>query len=244
MNVRIYHTAGEIGKAAATVVSSQIIVNPRSVLGLATGASPIPTYRELIRLYRAGLVDFSMATSFNLDEYIGLTREHPESYYYFMQKNLFESINLPQTAIHVPCGTAANTEEECRHYDEMITEAGGIDLQILGIGNNGHIAFNEPCDSFPVGTHKVALTQSTIDANTRFFDNSEEVPRFAISMGIGSIIRARQIVLIAIGKTKAQAVHDMIQGPVPPRCPASILQLHPNVTVFADDAAASLLCPG
>lgn len=241
MNIKIYHTAEEIGKAAATVFASQIIANPQSVLGFATGSSPIPTYQELIRLYKEGLVDFSFATSFNLDEYIGLSHEHPESYYYFMQKNLFESINLPQASIHVPCGTAADMEEEGRRYDEMILNAGGIDLQILGIGNNGHIAFNEPCDNFPMGTHKVTLTQSTIDANTRFFDNSDEVPRFAISMGVGSIMKARQIVLIATGKAKAQAVRDMIKGSVTPMCPASILQLHPNVTVFVDDDAASLI---
>ena len=241
MNVKIYKDANAIGVAAASIFAGQVIAKPDSVLGLATGSSPIPTYRCLIEWYKNVTLDFSKVTTFNLDEYIGLGHDHPQSYYYFMQENLFHGINVPAEKIHVPCGTADDIDSEGKHYDEMIAEAGGIDVQILGIGNNGHIAFNEPCDDFPMGTHKVSLTQSTIDANTRFFESSDEVPRYAISMGIGSIMKARQIILVATGSAKAQAVHDMVKGPVTPQCPASVLQLHPNVTIFADEAASALL---
>ena len=241
MHIKIYKDSKAIGKAAASVFAAQVITKPGSVLGFATGSSPLPTYQELISLYQQGLVDFSSVTTFNLDEYIGLSHEHSESYFYFMQKNLFEKINVPANSVHIPNGTAKDIEAEGRAYDDMIFKAGGIDLQILGIGNNGHIAFNEPCDFFPIGTHQVVLAQSTIEANTRFFENSDEVPRFAISMGIGSIMKARKIILIATGKAKAQAIHDMVKGPVTPMCPASALQLHPDVTVFSDEDASSLL---
>lgn len=241
MNVGVYKDEQRIGQAAASVFAAQVISKPDSVLGLATGSSPIPVYNCLIEMYKKGIVDFSKVTTFNLDEYIGLTHEHPQSYYYFMQKNLFCGININEDAVHVPCGTAEDIDSEGVNYDKMIDAAGGIDVQILGIGNNGHIAFNEPCDEFPMLTHKVALTESTIEANRRFFSNKEEVPRFAISMGIGSIMKARKIILVATGKAKAQAVHDMVKGPVTPQCPASVLQLHPDVTVFVDEAAASML---
>lgn len=241
MNVKIYKDAQAIGEAAATIFSAQVIAKPDSVLGLATGSSPIPTYNQMIDLYKKGIVDYSKVTTFNLDEYITLGHDHPQSYYYFMQENLFKGINVPAENIHVPCGTAEDIDAEGKRYDAMIAEAGGIDVQILGIGNNGHIAFNEPCDNFPMGTHKVALTESTIEANTRFFENSDEVPRWAISMGIGSIMKARKIILVATGAAKADAVYGMVKGPVTPECPASILQMHPDVTIFADEAAASKL---
>lgn len=241
MNVKIYKDAKSIGEAAATIFAAQVIAKPDSVLGLATGSSPIPTYSRMIEMYKEGIVDFSKVTTFNLDEYITLGHDHPQSYYYFMQENLFKGINVPVENIHVPSGTAEDIDAEGKHYDEMIAQAGGIDVQILGIGNNGHIAFNEPCDNFPMGTHKVALTESTIEANTRFFDNSDEVPRWAISMGIGSIMKARKIILVATGAAKADAVYGMVKGPVTPECPASILQMHPDVTVFADEAAAAKL---
>lgn len=241
MNIKIYKDASAIGEAAAAIFAAQVISNPKSVLGLATGSSPIPTYKQLISLYRQGLVDFSQVTTFNLDEYLGLDHSHPQSYYYFMMENLFDGINVPKENIHVPSGLMKDIESECAAYDDAIAAAGGIDVQVLGIGNNGHIAFNEPCDFFPMGTHKVALTQSTIEANTRFFTSSDEVPRYAVSMGIGSIMKARKILLIATGAAKADAVYGMCKGPVTPQCPASILQMHPDVTIFADEAAAAKL---
>ena len=230
MNVRTYKDPQAIGTAAAALFSAKVIENPHAVLGLATGSTPIPTYTKMAEMYACGAVDFSGVTTYNLDEYVGLGHDHPQSYYYFMMDNLFRHINVPESSIHVLSGTASDSAAEC-----------GIDLQILGIGRNGHIAFNEPADAFAPVTHVVDLTQSTIEANTRFFSSSDEVPRQALSMGIGSIMKAKAIVLIATGADKAEAVKAMITGPVTPQCPASILQLHPNVTIMLDAPAASLL---
>ena len=241
MNVRVYKDTQAIGGAAAALFSAQVISKPDSVLGLATGSTPIPTYSKMIELYRAGAVDYSQVTTFNLDEYVGLDHDHEQSYYYFMMENLFKGINVPQENIHVLSGTAADPQAECANYEKMIEQAGGIDLQILGIGRNGHIAFNEPDDIFPSVTHVVELTPSTIEANKRFFADINDVPRRALSMGIGSIMKARSILIIATGADKAEAVKAMIQGPVTPRCPASVLQLHPCVNVMLDGAAASLI---
>ena len=241
MNIKIYKDIQTIGRAAANTFAAQVITKPNSILGLATGSSPLTTYQNLIKLYKEGIVDFSNTITFNLDEYIGLDHNHPASYYRFMQENLFGSINVLQENIHIPNGMNADIDTEGKNYDALIAAVGGIDLQILGIGNNGHIAFNEPCDHFPMGTHKIALSESTITANTRFFAESSDVPRFAVSMGVGSIMKARQIILIAAGSVKADAVYGMVNGPVTPMCPASILQLHPNVTVFVDEAAAAKL---
>lgn len=241
MIVRTYDSKDAIGAAAATLFASCVIGKPHAVLGLATGSTPIPTYQKMAELYRMGAVDFSEVTTFNLDEYVGLNHEHEQSYYYFMMENLFRHINVPHSQIHVLSGTAEDPVAECLAYEENIRAAGGIDLQILGIGRNGHIAFNEPSDSFASSTQVVELTPSTIEANTRFFASSDEVPRQALSMGIGSIMQARSIVLIATGSDKAQAVKDMITGPVTPRCPASVLQLHPSVNIMLDNEAASLL---
>ena len=241
MVYRTYETPEAIGEAAASLFAACVIANPKAVLGLATGSTPIPTYQKMAALYRSGAVDYSRVTTFNLDEYVGLGHDHEQSYYYFMQDNLFRHINVPAEKIHVLSGTAKDSEAECRRYEAMIEEAGGIDLQILGIGRNGHIAFNEPDDSVPPLTHVVELTPSTIEANTRFFASSDEVPKKALSMGIGSIMKARSIVIIATGADKAEAVRAMIQGPVTPVCPASVLQLHPCFTVMLDKAAASQL---
>lgn len=240
MKIHVYKDAQTIGTAAASLFAAQILENPSCVLGLATGSTPIPTYQKLVELHRTGVLDFSRVTTFNLDEYIGLTHDHPQSYFYFMQENLFSHININQERVHVPCGTG-DPEENCRAYEDSIAQAGGIDLQILGIGRNGHIAFNEPADNFPSMTHIVDLTESTIEANKRFFDKAEDVPRRAISMGIGSIMRARAIQLIATGADKADAVYAMINGKVTPECPASILQLHPNAVILLDEAAAARL---
>lgn len=239
MNIKVYHSAEEIGKAAAAVFAAQVITKPASVLGLATGSSPVPTYRRLIELYQEGIVDFSQTVTFNLDEYIGLSKDHPCSYHAFMQENLFSCINVKPENIHIPSGDSDETQGAS--YDCAIQEAGGIDLQILGIGNNGHIAFNEPQDTFTMGTHIISLTESTIEANARFFESREEVPRQAISMGIGSIMRARRILLIATGKAKAEAVYRMAKEEVSPMCPASILQLHPDATIMVDEEAAAML---
>ena len=241
MNVRVYADTEAIGTAGATLFAATVIAKPDCVFGLATGSTPVPTYRKMAELYRAGAVDYSRVTTFNLDEYVGLGHEHDQSYYYFMHDNLFQHINIPEESIHVLSGTADDLEKECADYDAMIGRSGGIDLQILGIGRNGHIAFNEPTTVFPPKTHIVDLTESTIDANKRFFADVRDVPRQALTMGIGSIMKARAILIIATGADKAQAVKDMIQGPVDPQCPASILQLHPDVTVMLDAPAASLL---
>ena len=241
MNVRVYKDTAAIGTAAATLFAAQVITKPDSVLGLATGSTPIPTYQKMAELYRDGAVDYSRVTNFNLDEYVGLDHGHEQSYYYFMMDNLFQHINVPENSIHVLSGTASDSQAECAAYEKMIDAAGGIDLQILGIGRNGHIAFNEPDKSFAPVTHVVDLTESTIEANKRFFANADEVPRRALTMGIGSIMKAKSIILIATGADKAEAVKAMLKGPVCPCCPASVLQLHPCATIMLDAPAASLL---
>lgn len=241
MVVKVYKNADEIGKAIGTVFASQVLTKPDSILGLATGSSPIPTYKYMIDLYNQGIVDYSKVTTFNLDEYVGLESTHDQSYWYFMHENLFNSINVPEEQINVLSGVAEDLEEECKNYEAKIEAAGGIDIQILGIGNNGHIAFNEPADDFAMGTHKVSLTESTIEANKRFFESADDVPKFAVSMGIGSIFKAKKIVLVATGAAKAEAVAAMVNGPVDPHCPASILQMHADVTIFCDEAAAGNL---
>lgn len=241
MVVKVLKNADAIGKAAASMFAARVIEKPNCVLGLATGSTPIPTYKAMADLYNAGAVDYSKVTTYNLDEYVGLGHEHDQSYYYFMHDNLFKYINIPEESIHVLSGTAADLDAECAAYEKSIEKDGGIDLQILGIGHNGHIAFNEPADAFAPVTHVVSLTERTIEANTRFFASSADVPRQAVSMGIGTIMKAKAIVLIATGAGKAQAVHDMVYGEIDPSCPASILQLHPNCTILCDKEAGSML---
>ena len=241
MNIKILKNEEQLGMAAANLFVSQVINKPDSILGFATGSSPLSTYKYIIKAYSDGIADFSGITTFNLDEYCGLKEDHSCSYHYFMNENLFNHINVPKDKVHVPSGVSENVDEECKNYDLAIDNAGGIDIQLLGIGNNGHIAFNEPADDFGFGTHKVALTESTIEANKRFFNDISEVPLFAVSMGIGSIMKARKIIIIAIGKSKAQAVYDMINGDVTPMVPASVLRFHQDVTVLLDEGAASLL---
>ena len=233
--------AESIGKAIASLFTAQVLKKPDSVLGFATGSSPIPAYQAMIELYKQGVADYSGVTTYNLDEYCGLSHDHDQSYHYFMMHNLFDHINVPYDRIHVPNGLAADFDAEGKAYDAAIDAAGGIELQILGLGNNGHIGFNEPCDVYPQITHKVTLTASTIEANKRFFASADEVPKFAITMGIGTIMKARSIVLVATGKAKAAAVKAMIKDDPTPNCPASILQFHPSVTVFLDADAASML---
>ncbi len=220
---------------AAALLAAQVILKPACVLGLATGSSPVGMYRRLAEQYRQGMLDFSAVTSVNLDEYCGLSPEDPQSYRYFMEENLFRHINIRRENTFVPDGLAPDHAAVCAAYDARIAALGGIDLQVLGIGNNGHIGFNEPDDHFTVGTHVVALKESTIQANARFFEDVSQVPTHAITMGMGAILQAKRILLLA-GVEKAAIVRQAMEGPVTPRVPASLLQLHPDVTIVQADA--------
>lgn len=212
-----------------------------SVLGLATGSSPLLTYKNLVRLYEEGVISFADVISFNLDEYIGLAADHPQSYAHYMRDNLFSYVDIDSEQYFIPNGVVEDPETECLDYEEMIDAYGGIDLQLLGLGGNGHIGFNEPSDHFAPMTHVVDLAESTIMANSRFFDSIDEVPTTAISMGTGSIMKAKSILLIAFGQEKAQAVYNMVNGQISPNTQASLLQVHNDVTVLIDEDAASLL---
>lgn len=238
MQTHVFKTAQQVGRAAATLIAAQLLRKPESVLGLATGSTPLPTYQALIDMYRFGMLDFSRAASYNLDEYVGLDPLHPCSYHTFMQENLFSQINIRPDHVHIPDGHAADIAAAARAYDEAIAAAGGIDLQLLGIGRNGHIGFNEPGDALIYGCHEVELTASTIEANKRFFTSEADVPRAAVTLGIGAIMHARQVLLIATGADKADAVRRAMQGDVSPHCPASILRTHPDALILLDEAAA------
>ncbi len=231
-----------LGQRAALLFAAQVTGKPDSVFGFATGSSPISTYDYLAELYAAGAVDFSRATTYNLDEYYGMAPTEEQSYRKFMNDYLFSRINIRLENTHVLNGLTTDPEKECADYEKAIAAAGGIDMQLLGIGHDGHIGFNEPGDEFPKATHLVDLVPMTLQANARFFGGDiNNVPRQALSMGIGSIMRARKVVLVANGADKANAVYGMVKGPVTPALPASILQFHPNVTVFLDEGAASKL---
>ncbi len=241
MDIRIFNNTEEIAQAASEIIINKVKSTPDAILGLATGASPVATYKKLIAAYNNGEVSFKDVKTFNLDEYCSIPATDKNSYYTFMHENLFNFIDVKEENIHVPNGNPENAEEYCASYDASIKEAGGIDIQVLGIGRNGHIGFNEPADEFTAGTYKVQLTESTIEANKIYFESENDVPREAITMGVQSIINAKEIILIAEGDAKAQAIHDMIKGEVSPSCPASILQKHNNVHIFIDKAAAALL---
>ena len=230
-----------MSRKAASILAAKVIEKPDCVLGLATGSTPIGTYQNLIQWYKDGDLDFSQVKSVNLDEYVGLTPDHDQSYRYFMQTNLFDHINIDVANTNVPNGMASDPEAACAEYDEIIRSMGGVDIQVLGMGHNGHIAFNEPADYFPMGTHVVDLQESTINANARFFASADEVPRKAMTMGIGNIMAAKQILVVVNGEAKADIVKAAFTGPVTPMVPASILQLHPNVIVVGDKAAMSKL---
>ena len=231
----------EMSRKAANLISAQVLTKPDSVLGLATGSSPIGTYKELIRRYEMGDLDFSSIRTVNLDEYKGLSGDHEQSYRYFMDTHFFDHVNIDKANTNVPNGLAEDTDGECARYDDLIASMGGIDLQLLGIGHNGHIGFNEPEDIFRKETHCVALAESTINANSRLFEKKEDVPRYAFTMGIKQIMQARQILILAIGANKADAVYRAVCGSVTEEVPASVLQLHPNCTLIADREAASKL---
>lgn len=228
----------ELSKRAAEILKKEIRINPQIVLGLATGSTPMGTYKELIKAHENEGLDFSQVETFNLDEYVGLDGDHPNSYRYFMNEELFKHININLENTHIPNGKAKNLESYCKEYDKDIKEAGGIDIQILGIGTNGHIAFNEPADELSVGTSIVNLTESTIRDNSRFFDSMEEVPKTAITMGIGSILKAKKIILLASGKSKAPIMKKLLEETVvSTKLPASFLLLHPDVTIIVDEEA-------
>lgn len=239
--MRVYKTKDYEGmsKKAAFLMAAQINAKPDSVLGLATGSTPVGAYRQLIQWYREDLLDFSRITTINLDEYRGLSAENDQSYRYFMNHNLFDHVNIRKECTYLPDGTEPDSKKACREYDAIIKGVGGIDLQILGLGRNGHIGFNEPGDCFEKTTHCVDLTESTIEANKRFFPKEEDVPRQAYTMGIQTIMGAGTILLLVSGEEKAEILRQVICGSVTPRVPASILQMHPRAVVIADEAALS-----
>lgn len=234
MSMKIIKTADyeALSKKAANLIAAQVLLKPNCVLGLATGSTPIGTYQNLVEWYKKGELDFSKVTSVNLDEYVGLDGSNEQSYRYFMNHHLFEHINILRSNTYVPNGIANDWKAECEDYDRMISELGGIDLQLLGIGQNGHIGFNEPAEVFTKNTHLVDLGESTIQANARFFSNIEEVPKQALTMGIGAIMQAKKVLLIANGKEKEEIVKKAFYGPITPQVPASILQLHSDLTVI------------
>lgn len=241
--MRIYLEAdyAAMSRRAANLIAAEVIRRPNCVLGLATGSTPIGTYENLIVRNRAGDLSFREVRTVNLDEYKGLAPTHDQSYRYFMQTNLFDHIDILPENTNVPDGLAADADAECARYDALVASLGYADLQLLGLGRNGHIGFNEPADDFTYGTHVVTLTADTIEANARFFKSADEVPRQAVSMGIGNIMAAKCVVLVATGENKAKAVRDTIRGPITPRVPASVLQLHPCCVILTDREAGKLM---
>ncbi len=231
----------QMSRVAANILSAQVIMKPKCVLGLATGSTPIGTYDQLIKWYEKGDIDFSEVTTINLDEYKGLSPENDQSYRYFMNTHLFDHINIDKNKTYVPNGLEPDSEKACSQYNQIIQKYGGIDLQLLGLGNNGHIGFNEPGSAFEKETHCVSLTQSTIDANARFFSSMDEVPREAYTMGIKTIMQAKKIIVVVSGLQKASIVKKAFFGPITPEVPASVLQLHNDVTLVGDEEALSAL---
>jgi len=239
MEVIVKPSYEAMSRAAAQAVADVMNTKPNAVLGLATGSTPLGIYQELARMHKEEGLDFSQVTTFNLDEYVGLPNGHEQSYHYFMQKNFFQYVNIPVQNTYIPSGTTSNYESFCQWYEQRIDECGGIDIQILGIGSDGHIAFNEPTSSLSSRTRLKTLAKTTVDDNARFFDHREDVPVYAITMGVGTILESRHILMLANGKSKAHAVAASIEGPVTSMYTASALQLHPSSVVFLDDDAAS-----
>lgn len=233
----------DLSQKAADIIAAQMILKPNCVLGLATGSTPIGTYRELVEKYEKGVLDFSDVTTVNLDEYKGLTKDNDQSYYYFMNDHLFGKVNIDRSRTFLPDGTEPDSAKACEQYNQMIHSVGGVDLQLLGLGHNGHIGFNEPGSVFEKETHCVQLSERTIKANRRFFASEEDVPREAYTMGIKTIMSAHRILVVVSGEDKAEAVKNVCFGPVTPQVPGSILQLHADTMVVADEAALSL-CEG
>ena len=241
MKIYVGKNYEEMSHLAANIIAPQVTLKPDSVLGLATGSSPVGMYKELIARHQAGDLDFSAVKSVNLDEYVGLEPTHDQSYRYFMQDNLFNHVNIDPANTNVPNGMAADPAAECDRYEEVIASMGGVDIQVLGMGHNGHIGFNEPAEAFPLKTNLVDLQESTINANSRFFASRDDVPKQAITMGIGAIMKAKKILVVGSGEGKADIVAKAFAGPVTPHVPASILQLHPDVVLVGDEAALSKL---
>lgn len=231
----------DMSRIAANIMSAQIIMKPNAVLGLATGSTPVGMYRQLVERYNEGNLDFSQISSVNLDEYRGLSGDNDQSYRYFMNTNLFDHVNIDKSKTHVPNGLAEDPDQACAEYNAIIRSMGGVDIQLLGIGGNGHIGFNEPSDIFEKETHVVDLAESTIQANARFFESMDDVPKQAFTMGIQNIMSAKKVLLMATGEAKADALYKALYGPITPQVPASILQLHGDVVVVADEAALSVI---
>lgn len=241
--MKIYKEAdySAMSRRAAGIIAAEVIRNPECVLGLATGSTPVGTYKNLVEMVDRGEISFKKVKTVNLDEYVGLAPNHDQSYRYFMQDNLFDHIDILPENTAVPNGLAEDTAAECRRYEEHIASLGGTALQLLGLGRNGHIGFNEPCDHFVKDTHEVVLTESTIDANARFFESMDDVPRKALTMGVGAIMNAKRVLMVVSGEDKAQAVYDLVCGNIDPMCQASILQLHKDFVLVGDEAALSKL---
>ena len=241
MRLQVLENYKEMSVKAASIVASQVILKPNSNLGLATGSTPLGMYDNLVEMYEKNLVDFEKVVTFNLDEYVGLAADHPQSYNYYMFDNFFDMVNVSQDNINIPSGIEDDLDQVCKNYDQKIENYGGIDLQVLGIGKNGHIGFNEPDNKLRTSTHIVELTDETINDNSRFFDSIDDVPKKAISMGMSSIMKAKKILLLASGEQKAEAIQKAINGEITTEHPASLLQLHSDVTILVDKDAAKLI---
>lgn len=241
MKLLIEESYEDMSRRAADVIAEVVVEKPNCVLGLATGSTPIGLYADLVSDCKEGKISFKDVSTYNLDEYRGLAGDHDQSYRYFMNVNLFDHVDIDKAATHVPDGACEDADAACAAYEEAIEAAGGVDIQLLGLGHNGHIGFNEPCDEVPLDTHLVDLTTSTIDANKRFFASEADVPRQALTMGVRSIMQAKRILIVASGEGKAEIVRRAFFGPVTPQVPASLLQLHPDVILVGDEAALGLL---
>lgn len=241
MRIYVLDNYEEISMKAASILASQIILKPDSVLGLATGSTPLGMYRELVKMHKKGILDFSQVITFNLDEYVGIPPEHPQSYHYYMYNNFFNHLNMKKENINIPPGDEKSVHKVCEDYEQKLRSVSRIDLQVTGIGTNGHVGFNEPDQELNVNTHLIDLKEETIEANSRFFSSPEEVPRQAISMGMGSIMKAKKIIMLANGPNKAKPIEEVVNGKISTQLPASLVQLHPDVTLILDGEAAKYI---
>jgi glucosamine-6-phosphate deaminase len=241
MNILTFNSECKLNEAGAALIASVVQTKPRAVLGLATGGTPVGIYEQLVKKHREGMVSFKQVASFNLDEYVGINPAHEQSYLYYMQQHLFNHIDISPERCNIPFGRAEDLEQECLRYEQAIAESGQIDIQLLGLGHNGHVGFNEPGNELVSGTHVVELAEETRNANARYFESEEQVPRYAITMGIGSILKSKMILLVVKGEDKAEIVQRALQGPITTSCPASLLQTHANLVVLLDEAAGSKL---
>lgn len=240
MNILKFESQEQLNEAGAGIIAGLVQTNPKAVLGLATGGTPVGIYKDLVETHRQGMVSFKSVTTFNLDEYVGLPEDHPESYHAYMQQQLFAHIDANPARIFIPDGNAPDLEQECIRYNSLLDDAQQIDLQLLGLGHNGHIGFNEPDHSLMSGTHIVKLKEETRSANARFFDSIDQVPTHALTMGVGTILKAKMILLVVRGADKAEIVHRALTGPITTECPASLLQTHPHVVVLLDSESGRL----